>query len=247
MALSRNQLDKLGERLKAGDLGGDDLRMLDEYRRSFAATSSVVMQILRNDFGLAPTARPAKSTAAIVEKLRRLSTQLTRLQDIAGCRVVVEGLEHQQSLVVGLCQLVPALSGCKSGRSRGRAELRLPSHACCRQVEGRWAEIQVRTELQHLWAMLSEKVADRFGHALKYGGGDEAVRARMVGLSDAAYHVDFVQHLVRLATRRLASGGDEELLSQLAAEQADLERDRRALSMRLQQVADNPDAVFDET
>lgn len=95
--------------------------------------------------------------------------------------------------------------------------------------------------------MLSEKVADRFGHALKYGGGDEAVRARMVGLSDAAYHVDFVQDLVRLATRRLASSGDEELLSQLAAEQADLERDRRALSMRLQQVADNPDAVFDET
>ncbi|MBV8604073.1 MAG: hypothetical protein JO224_05250 [Pelomonas sp.] len=105
--MSRNQLDKLGERLKAGDLGGDDLRMLDEYRRSFAATSSVVMQILRKDFGLAPTARPAKSTAAIVEKLRRLSTQLTRLQDIAGCRVVVKGLEHQQSLVVRLCQRFP--------------------------------------------------------------------------------------------------------------------------------------------
>lgn len=33
-------------------------------------------------------------------------------------------------------------------------------------------EIQVRTELQHLWAQLSEKLADVFGPAIKYGVGD---------------------------------------------------------------------------
>jgi ppGpp synthetase/RelA/SpoT-type nucleotidyltranferase len=32
-------------------------------------------------------------------------------------------------------------------------------------------EIQVRTELQHSWAELSEKIADRFGIEVKYGGG----------------------------------------------------------------------------
>jgi len=39
-------------------------------------------------------------------------------------------------------------------------------------ARNRPVEIQVRTELQHLWAQLSEKLSDAHGLAIKYGGGD---------------------------------------------------------------------------
>ena len=44
-------------------------------------------------------------------------------------------------------------------------------------------EVQARTELQHVWAQLSEKLADRFGIDLKYGGGPAAVRAQLHRMS----------------------------------------------------------------
>ncbi len=43
-------------------------------------------------------------------------------------------------------------------------------HVVVREV-GLPVEVQVRTDLQHVWAELSEKLADAFGSQLKYGGG----------------------------------------------------------------------------
>ena len=103
MSLSTTQLDKLGQRLKEdGPPSDDDLRMLDEYRRSFEDASATVNQVLRSEFDLQPTARPAKSTRTIVDKLRRQQTQLTRIQDIAGCRVIVRTLGEQKGLIAKL-------------------------------------------------------------------------------------------------------------------------------------------------
>src|SRR5207247_5738309 len=41
---------------------------------------------------------------------------------------------------------------------------------------GKVVELQVRPELQHWWAELSERLSDAFDPALKYGGGPEEVR-----------------------------------------------------------------------
>jgi hypothetical protein len=38
-------------------------------------------------------------------------------------------------------------------------------------IDGKLVEIQVRTELQHQWAELSEKLSDVVDPAIKYGGG----------------------------------------------------------------------------
>lgn len=37
-------------------------------------------------------------------------------------------------------------------------------------------EVQVRTRLQHLWAEISEKLADQLGVDVKYGGGPHMAR-----------------------------------------------------------------------
>jgi ppGpp synthetase/RelA/SpoT-type nucleotidyltranferase len=43
-------------------------------------------------------------------------------------------------------------------------------------LDGKPVEIQIRTEFQHLWAELSEKLSDVVDPAIKYGGGPREMR-----------------------------------------------------------------------
>jgi ppGpp synthetase/RelA/SpoT-type nucleotidyltranferase len=45
-------------------------------------------------------------------------------------------------------------------------------------------EVQVRTQLQHIWAQLSESLADRYGFDLKYGGGPPSIAATLAEYSE---------------------------------------------------------------
>ena len=85
--LSKTQIDRLGDRLREGRLEDADLRALDAYRRAFSEAYESVIQVIREEVGLEPTGRPAKSTKSIIDKLRRESLRLSQMQDIAGCRV----------------------------------------------------------------------------------------------------------------------------------------------------------------
>jgi len=103
--ISKTQIDKLGERLRKGDISEADLRMLDEYRRSFSEAYEFVVRAIRTELKLEPTGRPAKSTTSIGEKLQRESIRLSQIQDIAGCRLVVTGIEEQNGTVKSLEKL----------------------------------------------------------------------------------------------------------------------------------------------
>lgn len=74
-------------------------------------------------------------------------------------------------------------------------------------VAGKTVEIQVRTELQHMWAELSEKCADIFGSEVKYGGGDQAIRQHLEFLSNlVAEYEDIEIEIAQLTdTDRLAA------------------------------------------
>ncbi|MGQ3051373.1 MAG: hypothetical protein ACT6S0_06285 [Roseateles sp.] len=184
--MTPNQIDKLGERLR-DTVTESDLRALDVYRNSFAPASTEVLNALRKDFQLESTARPAKSTRAIVAKLRREGTRLSTMQDIAGCRVVVPTRRSQRAHVELLVERFPAhkLIDRLSKPSHGYRALHLVI-----KLQGRWVEIQVRTELQHLWAQLCELIADRRGIEIKYGGGSANVRQWLDWLSAA---VDIIE------------------------------------------------------
>jgi putative GTP pyrophosphokinase len=86
--MSKTQIDRLGDRLKKGNITEDDLRLLDQYRRSFTEAYEFVVGAIRKELSLEPTGRPAKSTTSIADKLRRESIRLTQIQDIAGCRLI---------------------------------------------------------------------------------------------------------------------------------------------------------------
>jgi ppGpp synthetase/RelA/SpoT-type nucleotidyltranferase len=55
---------------------------------------------------------------------------------------------------------------------------------------GKLVEVQIRTSLQHNWAEFSEKLADEFGHAIKYGGGNEEISSSLAKLSTAIFGVE---------------------------------------------------------
>ena len=103
--VSKTQLDRLGDRLRKGDISEADLRLLDQFRRSFFDAYEKVVGMIRQELALELTGRPAKSTSSIVEKLRRESIRLTQLQDIAGCRLIVPSIVEQDNVVQALAKL----------------------------------------------------------------------------------------------------------------------------------------------
>ena len=175
-SISKTQTDRLGDRLRKGKVGDDDLRQLDDFRRSFAGAYEEVVAIVRKVAHLEPTGRPAKSTTSIIEKLRRETIRLSQVQDIAGCRVVVQDVAAQDSAVAQLKARLPnaVVVDRRKQPSHGYRAVHIIATA-----KGKPVEIQVRTELQHLWAQLSEKLSDLIDPAIKYGGGTPEARAVM--------------------------------------------------------------------
>lgn len=85
--VSKTQIDKLGERLRAGKQSSEDFLLLESYRQSFAKAFEATIDLINKSLNLVATGRPSKSTPSILEKLRRESIRLSQIQDIAGCRI----------------------------------------------------------------------------------------------------------------------------------------------------------------
>jgi len=178
--MTKTQIDRLGDRLRKGPVSEEDLRLLDQYRRSFADAYEVVVATVHAKLGKRPTGRPAKSTISIVDKLQRESVRLSQMQDIAGCRFIVSNVAEQQQAVANL------------STSFARASIvdrrEHPSHGyravhVVALIDTRPIEIQIRTTLQHLWAELSEKLADLIDPGIKYGSGDQQAVSSLADLS----------------------------------------------------------------
>jgi putative GTP pyrophosphokinase len=170
--LSTSQVERLGERLRKA-VTPEDLALLRGVRESYRPVLDAVLAEVRKaiaDRGIVAQVgtRPAKTTRSIIAKLHRERTNLARMQDIAGCRVVVPRLADQDTVAEAL---VGAHPDWKVDDLRGR-----PHHGY-RAVHlvtprPRPVEIQVRTILQQAWASVSEALDRRF-EGLKYGQGPE--------------------------------------------------------------------------
>jgi putative GTP pyrophosphokinase len=171
--MNRSEIDRLGERLRQ-QLTPEDLTLLDTYRRGFRDAYDMVVDRIRSELLLEVSGRPAKSTTAIVDKLRRGTMRFTQMQDISGCRLVVGSIADQDRISEKLASMFLAtIMDRRAKPSHGYRAV----HVIAR-IDEIPVEVQVRTTLQHVWAELSEKSADMFDAALKYGGGPSGRKMR---------------------------------------------------------------------
>nr|WP_285222266.1 MULTISPECIES: hypothetical protein [unclassified Lysobacter] len=154
--------------------------------------------------GLKITGRPSKSTVAIVEKLKRETIRLSQMQDIAGCRILVPGLATQDDLVANMHILFADVE--VDDKRRDPTNGYRAVHVIAKK-HNRPVEIQVRTALQHAWANISEKVADEFGHSIKYGFGNEGAINFLAQLSDRTAKLDRLRHEQVAASQEMTRAG----------------------------------------
>ena len=187
---SANQIDQLGDRLRVDDYTEDDLRLLDHFRRSYAPAYEHTVNAIRENLRNATTGRPAKSTTAIRDKLLRSSMRLSQMQDIAGCRLIVEDRRQQDELVAQVTELFPGSTvidrRVKASHGYRAVHVIVP-------IGEKTVEVQVRTEPQQAWAEYAEKLADTIDPALKYGGGPEGPRAILNALSNVTQFVEQIE------------------------------------------------------
>ena len=232
---SNTQVDRLGERLKTGILDEPDITLLDDYRRSFGPAYEGVVDTLRK-LGVQPTGRPAKSTPSLMAKMKRETIRLSQVQDIAGCRVLVADLEEQDRLVAVLSRSFPKVS-VVDRRTK-------PTHGyravhMIVELYDRAVEIQVRTESQHTWAELSEKLSDLVDASIKYGGGPTHVKDLLLKSSSVLGSVEQSERLFAEAGRTMEKEQEtEETRRQVEATREQLTALKASLVAALKATAD---------
>jgi ppGpp synthetase/RelA/SpoT-type nucleotidyltranferase len=210
--VTRSQIDKLGERLRATDTTDElPLEQLQAFRAEFDAPLGRAHELVASTLGIEPTAR-IKTVNTIVEKLRRAKTRLSKMQDIAGIRVVLgSDLSSQNAAVKRLAAVfrVERVDDLRSDPHHGYRAVHVIA-----TVDGLAVEIQLRTKLQDLWAQGMEKLADKAGRGIRYGdvpaighGGGVDVSGIVRNLLHASDMVrNIEQATVRLATIRAQLG-----------------------------------------
>lgn len=136
-----------------------------------------------------------KQIDSVAAKLRRLPTmRLSVLEDIAGCRIVV-------ATTMDADRLARACSALKISRKRNYHESPHNGyralHLTVRAADGRPVEVQIRTEIEELWANLAERCAALVDPELKYGGGPQEFREFLDEMSELGHQLDITSEDVQ--------------------------------------------------
>src|SRR5262249_37640652 len=149
-----------------------DLRLLDEYRRSFGPVRKCRVRDSKS-----PRSRTQRPTGQ-VDDLSDREAATRKHPAFAGSghrwlqgsrsrpgRSGHGGTRHHRAAFRGY-----------PGRSQNVSEPRVPGDPHRGKPGPTTRHVQVRTAVQHSWAEFSEKLADLFDPALKYGGGRTSLR-----------------------------------------------------------------------
>lgn len=207
MTLSNSQITKLGDRLRQGMTDEQDLNLLDEFRQTFSALDEQAYPVIqgalmqRTDCTL--TKRKRKTQQSIVDKLiRQPRLRLPQMQDIAGCRIVVEGGSQAAQQINAL--LSDALSSSHSLQwqveSKDREAKGYHAIHIVVKADKKFYEIQLRTYAQDIWANLVETLSDE-KNTLKYGGSEQEqpLMSKLMRLADTFSDIDQSAHGLTLA------------------------------------------------
>ncbi|HEY5294818.1 MAG TPA: RelA/SpoT domain-containing protein [Gaiellaceae bacterium] len=201
---SISQVRKAGDRIRRAAERGerpsdDDLYLLDVYRASHTPIHRIVQSRLGvavaretiNSAEIAIAGRPLKTHEAIIAKLVREKSRLNRIQDIAGARVVVTDIAAQELVLQATLDEFKAQGAAITKDTRAAPDaLGYRGLHVVIEIDGRYAEIQIRTRLQGLWAQVVEKADERIGSDLKHGVGDPETLNWLRAFSDRLQRVE---------------------------------------------------------
>ena len=178
--LNKAQVRKLGERLCVEEPRTEDLEALAALQDDYLAALERVDYALREVLGLASGAlrdgvrltlsNRLKRDRRIIEKLRR-GTELDRMQDIVGFRIVGRFTLGQQDDLTN--EIATHFSGTVKDR-RSKPSFGYRAVHVVGLVDGFLVEVQIRTVLQDFWAQNMESISDAWGRDIQYGGSPEA-------------------------------------------------------------------------
>jgi ppGpp synthetase/RelA/SpoT-type nucleotidyltranferase len=179
-SMSASARDRLGERLRKAETPSPaDLEALYGLQREYDNALRDVVSRLASRYGARPrfggwplqTTHRIKTVNTLIEKLRRSQARLSKVQDLAGIRVVAgwgAGPEHQDRLVADIVEEFGA-SVYKVDDLRVTPRNGYRAVHVMVEVDGYRVEIQVRTHWQHFWANATERIADQWGRGIRYG------------------------------------------------------------------------------
>jgi len=204
MNLSKTLIDTAGRALSKDNETDVDRYILytdafDEYRKNhlepLSKTTMELQQWLAQfgkDYFIA---QRLKRKPQILRKLKRFSVRLSQLQDIGGCRVIVEQNNDVDELVNFLKEKLNASKDLRvikmtDYRGDGREDSGYRAYHVILERENYKMEVQIRSKIQHYWAETIERTSVVYGHHLKELDGDPIVIHYFKTLSDLFYEIE---------------------------------------------------------
>lgn len=204
VVLTKTLIDRAGAALAKDQFRNADQMVemeeaFDGYRKAHLeplSETTLELQSWLDEYGADYyIAQRLKRKPQIIRKLNRLSVRLTQLQDIGGCRIIVERNAQVDEILVFLKEKVEANKGLKitrvtDYRGQGRDITGYRSVHVLLERDGRKLELQLRSRVQHYWAESIERTSVIYGRHLKESEGDPVVIRYFHRLSDAFYEIE---------------------------------------------------------
>ena len=173
--LSKNQVRKLGDRLRENNSDENNLNMLQAYRVSHKETLNHVFSIISNVIKFnVPNAINTfriKRIESILSKLKRYpKMELDRMWDIAGCRIIVQNEDEIAILIDQISEkfyVKDENDYLTSPQTSGYRAFHL--YVSLEENSREVVEIQIRTIEQHNWATFVEIIDFLYDKNIKEG------------------------------------------------------------------------------
>ncbi|MFW3339824.1 RelA/SpoT domain-containing protein [Aliarcobacter butzleri] len=182
---SKNNVKKAGKKLIVEPTNEEALEILSHWRSTHEKPLNYAVNHIEKltkkylGHGNYILAHRPKRTSSIINKLRRFNEngmQLTTMQDIAGCRLILNNMDDLNKTLRILMNTDKVFSlrndYIREPKSDGYRSIHLVGSFTANEIE-RPVELQIRTKVQHAWATAVEIVDLFTKQFLKHDQGEE--------------------------------------------------------------------------
>lgn len=195
ISITKSQVDKAGSRMRKALRGvpvtdeqlNHAINVIDAFRAAhqypLAKANNGLRSMIQTEKCKSEVSQRTKRFMTIIDKLEREPTlALSKMQDIGGCRAILGSVDEIRRVEARLRRRRP-VAGYSDYITSPRESGYRGVHVVV-EYDSRCIEIQLRTNLMHLWAITVERQSTLVGENLKQDG-THAVQKFMAAMSEA--------------------------------------------------------------